>query len=64
MQENENKAECVATLHITQLICEKARWCAMETILIKLTLLLFFGLVTITIIAIALIITLVIIISK
>lgn len=50
------------TLH-TQFYCENGGG-AMETILIQLIYLLFYGLVGVTIIAVALIITLVIILSK
>ena len=50
------------TLH-TQFICENGGG-AMETLLIQLIYLLFFGLIGVTIIAVALIITLVIILSK
>ena len=50
------------TLH-TQFYCENGGG-AMETLLIQLIYLLFFGLIGVTIIAVALIITLVIILSK
>lgn len=52
----------VTTLH-TQFYCENGGG-AMEILLIQLIWLLFFGIVTVTVIAFALIITLVVILSK